>query len=336
MATVTRGYTFGSTEQVTNTKLHSLADSATVTAIVSADFQLTTTNPIHVGAAAPSDSNQKAWYDSTNSVLMIKDSGGTFQPVARGHQYTNKDASSVTAGQVVILDTANDSAVKLTTSANSTDVFGVVLIGGAADAEVTIITEGFCPAVNVTGSTDNGDYLFTSTTSGKCDPSSSHGAGAFARAMTTSSTSVSAQLGGAPVTAAIGGARFAAVSASTHTHDVSTATGAQSYAHGLGQKPVEVRAHYGNNVINGSSGSSTCISLDGGSTFTQACNYVSDSASAQKPDVDITAFLRFSSNGGADDATFVVTSWDATNVTGTWTKTGSPTGEIRFAFVSTA
>lgn len=37
-ATVTKGKTFTSTEQVTNTKLHSLVDDATVTAIVSADI----------------------------------------------------------------------------------------------------------------------------------------------------------------------------------------------------------------------------------------------------------------------------------------------------------
>lgn len=37
MATVTRGYSFGSTEQVTNVKLHTLVDSATVTSIVNAD-----------------------------------------------------------------------------------------------------------------------------------------------------------------------------------------------------------------------------------------------------------------------------------------------------------
>ena len=31
MATITKGYTFGATELVTNTKLHALVDSATIT-----------------------------------------------------------------------------------------------------------------------------------------------------------------------------------------------------------------------------------------------------------------------------------------------------------------
>lgn len=38
MATITKGYTFGATEQVTNTKLHSLVDDATISGIVNADI----------------------------------------------------------------------------------------------------------------------------------------------------------------------------------------------------------------------------------------------------------------------------------------------------------
>lgn len=38
MATVTKGQTFGSTEQITNTKLHNLVDLATVTSIAVSDL----------------------------------------------------------------------------------------------------------------------------------------------------------------------------------------------------------------------------------------------------------------------------------------------------------
>jgi hypothetical protein len=41
MATLSKGYTFGATEQVTNTKLHSLVDDGTVTEIVNADIDAT-------------------------------------------------------------------------------------------------------------------------------------------------------------------------------------------------------------------------------------------------------------------------------------------------------
>jgi hypothetical protein len=57
MADLTRGHTYGATDQVTNTNLHSLVDSATIANIASADFLLTSTNPIHVGSSAPSDTH---------------------------------------------------------------------------------------------------------------------------------------------------------------------------------------------------------------------------------------------------------------------------------------
>jgi len=40
MATITKGYTFGATELVTNTKLHSLIDSATITGITFSEVTL--------------------------------------------------------------------------------------------------------------------------------------------------------------------------------------------------------------------------------------------------------------------------------------------------------
>ena len=39
-ATITKGYTFGATELVTNTKLHSLIDSATITGITFSEVTL--------------------------------------------------------------------------------------------------------------------------------------------------------------------------------------------------------------------------------------------------------------------------------------------------------
>ena len=45
MSTIlSRGYTFGSTELVTNTKLHTLIDSATITGITSSELSITAAN----------------------------------------------------------------------------------------------------------------------------------------------------------------------------------------------------------------------------------------------------------------------------------------------------
>lgn len=40
MATITKGYTFGATELTTNTKLHTLIDSATISAIRGSEMTL--------------------------------------------------------------------------------------------------------------------------------------------------------------------------------------------------------------------------------------------------------------------------------------------------------
>jgi len=201
MANVTRGHTYGVNDEVTNTNLHSLVDAATVSAIVSADFTLTTTNPIHIGSSAPSDADQRFWYDTTNNLFLVKDAGSTFQPTGRGFEYTNKSGDSLAAGDVVILDTANAEAVKTTTTASDTDAWGVVANTSANDAVVYVITEGIVPALTVDGATAIGDYLFTSTTVKKATAGSAVASGAFARALTSSSSSVVAQLlgGGAAV-----------------------------------------------------------------------------------------------------------------------------------------
>ena len=205
MADITRGHTYGVNDTVTNTNLHSLVDSATIANIASADFNLSTTNPAHVGSTAPSDSNSKMWIDTTNNLFLIKDASGTFQPVGRGHYYTNKSGGSLAAGDVVVLDTANATAVKTTTSAVDTDAWGVAAITAANNAEVYVITEGYVVALTVTGATSIGDYLFTSTTAKKADPASTISSGAFARALTSSSTSVAAKLLGGGAVQAIAG-----------------------------------------------------------------------------------------------------------------------------------
>ena len=56
------------------------------------------------------------------------------------------------------------------------------------------MTEGFVPALKVTGATAIGDYLYTSTTAKKADPNSSYLEGAFARSLTADSSSVEVQL----------------------------------------------------------------------------------------------------------------------------------------------
>jgi hypothetical protein len=90
MATVTKGYTFGATETVTNAKLHSLVDSATVTAIVNADVD---------ASAAIADT--KLAQITTSSKVAVAAIVGTI-PTSKGG--TSATASANAANGVVVLD----------------------------------------------------------------------------------------------------------------------------------------------------------------------------------------------------------------------------------------
>lgn len=76
---------------------------------------------------------------------------------------TNKSGGSVVAGDVVIQSTGTASSFTTTTTANATNVIGVVMESIANDASGRVARHGVV-TVNVTGSVAIGDYLTTSTT----------------------------------------------------------------------------------------------------------------------------------------------------------------------------
>lgn len=75
----------------------------------------------------------------------------------------NKSGGSLAEGDVVIWDANNDNAVTTTTAQGSEWFAGVVLVGGAADATITIITHGYCAKVLTDLSEDSGRGLFLRT-----------------------------------------------------------------------------------------------------------------------------------------------------------------------------
>lgn len=328
MADITRGKTWTVNESVTNTKLHQLVDSAAINNIASADFALAATQPLHVGSAAPSDATQRGWYDTANSVFRMKDAGGVYQPVSRAQFFTNKSGGTLAAGDVVILDTSNDSAVTTTTTANDTLVFGVILIGGANDATVAVTTEGFCPSITVTGSTDNGDYLSTSTTVKKADPTASNVGGSFARALTTSATSVSAQLGGAAMAST--GIAFVGVETVSSTRAKTAASGTQVIAHNLGVAPTFIEcasADAQSGAIMVSTGSCRIK----GASFAQNSSCSNDSG-ASGGTLHADAVTAVSTSGKLNMQVGVITAITSTNFTVTFTKTGTPTGGTTYQY----
>jgi len=96
---------------------------------------------------------QKPWYYN----------GTTWQVSGETIQLQNRSGGTRVAGDVVIIDTGNAKAVTTTTLSFNELCTGVVVIGGANLAQMTIAYSGIWP-VKVTGAVSIGDSLCTSTT----------------------------------------------------------------------------------------------------------------------------------------------------------------------------
>jgi hypothetical protein len=107
-----------------------------------------------------------------------------------------------------------------------------------------------------------------------------------------------------------GGSGGGSMKISSHTHSAAT-TGAVTYAHGLGAVPTKAR------VRSNYSGSFSDGSYDG---TTQNCFYWGTGAGVS------SGSIVFVDHGGGNLSFGQITAMDATNVTITWDKSGTPTG----------
>lgn len=102
---------------------------------------------------------------------------------------TNKSGGSVAAGDVVIVDTANNDAFTTTTSAGSTATIGVVQETIASNAVGRVLLSGYAALVNVNASVTRGDYGKTHTVAKQAtDAGASRGAGTFCQFLTGGTT----------------------------------------------------------------------------------------------------------------------------------------------------
>lgn len=120
------------------------------------------------------------------------------------------------------------------------------------------------------------------------------------------------------------------------TYNLSTATGTQTIAHGLGKTPKYVRITFRKSYSNQALGSSTPNFYDGVGTFngtTYATTYngtQSGDTAGNYSTVQTTSYLvAYDAGGGGSNVSQAATaSLDATNITLSWTKTNSPTGTL--------
>lgn len=92
---------------------------------------------------------------------------------------TNKSGGALVAGDVCVLDTANDEAATTTTSAASVLKIYIAAESIASNAAGKFYSSGFCPLATPSASVTRGRYLFTHTVAKQCAESATYGAGAF-------------------------------------------------------------------------------------------------------------------------------------------------------------
>jgi len=180
MADVTRGQTFGATEEVTNTKLHNLVDGATVTNIDKDDADSSNTSFTHIASTSPSSPyTGLLWLDTSTNILKRYD-GSNFVPVNSGEsvRFTNKSGAQVIAGDVVVVDTANDESFVTTTTANNQDVLGVALETISDDAAGGVAFAGLHD-VNLVAAGTRGNFIQTSTTDQAAQQTTTQDGGTF-------------------------------------------------------------------------------------------------------------------------------------------------------------
>lgn len=196
MATVTRGYTFGSTEQVTNTKLHTLVDSATVSNIAAADF-VSGVGTVTSSTSAPS-ATDGLWVDTNTTPPTLKIYNGTiWVPADELNILTNKSGISLSPGAVTVISTGTAESVTTTSAQGNVSWRGIALQTVSNNATGVFKAQGYVPAITLETSASAGCFLITSTATGKAVQAASGTAGIFAVVTTAGTASAAGYLFGA-------------------------------------------------------------------------------------------------------------------------------------------
>lgn len=103
-------------------------------------------------------------------------------------QLANKSGGSVAAGDVVVIDTANDTAFTTTTTGQAEVSVGVALATIANNATGPVLVSGYAALVNVPSSMTRGRYIETHTVAKQATGSATRRAGSFGQFLTGGTT----------------------------------------------------------------------------------------------------------------------------------------------------
>ena len=118
MASITKGYTFGAAERVTNVKLHTLVDSATISLV----------EAVPVGSTTP----------SSGAFTSLSSSGATTIGDAAGDGFTINPSAWTLANAVTITGTWADLGIVTTVDINGGTLDGVQIGGTEATGELIV------------------------------------------------------------------------------------------------------------------------------------------------------------------------------------------------------
>lgn len=199
----TDGYVFGATETVTTGKLQDQFLLGTLQNVARTHFG-TSTRPITNNSSLATASligGELAYLNTVHEFHGYNSGETEWSVFPQVRRLTNKSGGGVVRGDVIVIDTTTAKSFMTTTTAAQAGIIGVALDTIASNAVGPVQFYGYVP-VNVTGATAIGDFLQTSATAKKADPSVTIPAttgNSFARAVTTSAAQVMAFLFGATV-----------------------------------------------------------------------------------------------------------------------------------------
>ena len=146
-------------------------------------------------AARLPNAGEKNWGSILNEFLLVAhNTDGTLTP--NSVSLTNKSGGAVAQYDVVVVGTATDNSFITTTTAGNVNVIGVAQEAIADNSAGDILPPSALTTVNIKAGVTivRGDYLITSTVAGKADRSAVYTDGAFARALTAGTGTVTAIL----------------------------------------------------------------------------------------------------------------------------------------------
>ncbi len=173
----------GTTTQTANFNVQS-ASSSSVTAVI----QGASSQSVDILDVKDSSTNVLLGVDQNGNVSAKGNIGFTSTGNANQAFTVNENITgTVTAGDVVVIDTSNAGYVTDSSTANSTQVVGIATKSQTGGSEPIVISGIY--QVNVTGTITIGDYLVTSSTAGTAQDTTSPSGGIVGQAMSTASSS---------------------------------------------------------------------------------------------------------------------------------------------------